>query len=172
MPKRILLFIVLVLFMAIYGFVNADSLLLGPECFGRQYSNTTVNISMAEITPFNGHDLYTLYAQIFLPEGAKITSMVVFYYDNNNYAEIRVGLYRRNLYDKLGQTIIPEWSSTDSATDPMITKRTNVNWAYNKILNRACTYHVKLTFYTISMPIDFTNMQFYGLKIFYMPPTS
>ena len=178
MLKKTSLSMVLVFLVVFSGVVKADNIFLGPDSFQRYEISSgdwdDVQRFSSSITVQGDSPNYWLYAPIQLPEGAKITSMVIFYYDDNNSSEIRVEIIRENRYGKSQQTIIPEWTSDESTTDPQITKRTNVNWTYNKILNGSCTFHVKLTFYWFGgmPPIDWNDLRFYGLKIFYMPPTS
>jgi len=173
MLKKTSLFIVLVFLLVFSGFVSADTLFLGPDSFQRYNSNTFVTRSSSELNADNSLGSYYLYAPILLPDGAKINSMVIFHYDNNSDSNISVKIIRENRYDNSQQTIIPTWSSTDSATDPKITKRTNVNYTYNKILTASCTYHVELRFVDPTTdPYDYSNLRFYGIKIFYTPPTS
>ena len=178
MLKKTSLFMVLVFLVIFSGVVSADSLFLGPDSF-QHYEDWSggwkdVRRSLTDLRPI---DYYTtsiifLWAPIQLPEGAKITSMVVFHYDNNNHSKIKVEIVRFNRYGNSWQTIIPEWISTDSTTDPKITKRKNVDWAYNKILNGSCTYHVKLKFVISDTTDGWTDLRLYGVKIFYKPPTS
>lgn len=114
-------------------------------------------------------------AQLQLPEGAKISSYVVFYMDNQTDTELSVKLVRQNRYDGTQNTIITEWTSTNSSGTHRTYKNTNVNYQYNKILNNACTYHVNISFKAASggtSPYDYQNLKLYAVKVFYMPPTT
>jgi len=171
LSKKSSLLIIWIFFIFSTGLTSADTLFLGPDSFQKSNNNTFVDITSKTITAYSDLE-YELYAPIQLPDGAKINSVVIFHYDNNVNSHIEVKIVRENRYDNSTQTVIPMWASTDSSTNPKVTKRTNVNYTYNKILTASCTYHVKLNFVPETASPDYTNLKFYGIKIFYTPPTS
>lgn len=176
--KKLILGSFLLSFLLTPVLINAaEVLFLGPDSFEGWWTQPYYRISSDEITinpssnTFSNHDFT---APIQLPEGAKISSMVIFYMDNQSGSQLTAKIVRQNRYDGTQQTVISQWSSTDGSGTFRNTKTTSVNYQYNKIVNGACTYHVQISFVGIgaTSPWDYSDVKLYGVKIFYMPPTT
>ena len=102
------------------------------------------------------------YTQIKLPDNAKINAMTVFYMDDST-ENITVTLWKQNLYNaSLGSFLT--FASSGATPGIQNSKTTNVNWAYNTIVNSGAFYFVQLQF---SNGGDGSSLRFYAVKIFY-----
>jgi len=151
-----------------------EVLFIGPDNFIRQKSHSDAVIKAASIyiESWSIDTSFYFFAPVQLPEGAKISSMVVFFMDNQPDCAIKVELFRQNRYGGTQDTIIPVWTTTDDSATYRTHKLTNVDYSYNKILNNSCTYHVKVRFYTGESVPDWSALKLYGIKIFYQPATT
>lgn len=175
MKKAMILFLLLFFYVVPY-FINGDVLFIAPEkfrCGMRTYP--FISSDCVEIYGSTGINVPVFYltAPIQLPEGAKITSMVIFFMDNQSNSSLRVRVVRQNRYSGGQDTIISKWISTDGSDTYRLAKTTSVNYQYNKILNNSCTYHIAVSFRGgTTGPYYYKDLKLYGVKIFYMPPAS
>ena len=92
----------------------ADSLILSPVDFlpalsGTEYEAGNSSLVVKPASPFTG-----FWAPVHLPDGAKITSVVVFYRDSSAVGNMLVSLFKCNIYTE-SQDIMASWiSSSDS----------------------------------------------------------
>ena len=93
-------------FLVVYsGIVKADCIFLGPDSFQRPNLYTYAIRDTSKLTVSDVYDFYKLSSPILLPDGAKITSMVVFHYDNNSDSRISVSIIRENRYGNSTQRL-------------------------------------------------------------------
>lgn len=174
MKKTMILFLLMGILMCAL-LLNGDVRFLGPDSFIGKVGGYPFYITSGCIYTNSSSTSGTNYvfsAPIQLPEGAKITSLVVFFMDKQSSSKFTVHMFRKNRYNGALDTIIPEWSSTDSGDTYRIYKLTNVDYKYNKILNNSCTYHIQVKFVGIFGPLfNYTDIKVYGVKVFYAPPT-
>lgn len=173
--KKLLILLILLIFIIAPVFLHAaEVIFLGADSFVRKQTDSYVIIETHKVfIQWTSPNLtYNFQAPVKLPEGAKIYSMVVFFRDKNANAEMWAQLIRENRYEGTQQTIIPTWTSTDGSESYRKYKLTNVNYTYNKVLNNACTYHVKIDFYqSVNPSPTWADLELYGVKIFYSSPT-
>ncbi len=142
--------------------VRADYVTIYSEEF-QEKGNTDPFINAAVLYIQSGGTVSSLfYAPLHLPDNAKIVAMTVFFVDQSS-KDFQVRIWRTKLYS-VDVSQIVSWSSSGAIMGLRNDKTTNVNFAYNKIMNSGATYHIEVTFPNGG---DATNLVLYAVRIFY-----
>lgn len=163
MSKRIFLFLgVIILSMGIPGAVLADSILLGPHDFNPLSENTDYVKNDLYIHMMPGSAELSFSAPVHLPQGAKVTSVVVFYYNDSNPGAFNVSLKKVNVYTGL-ETYMAEWHSSVQLPSRQFYKISPITGG-NTINNGGYVYRVMVYF---DDPSAQSLVKLYAVKIIY-----
>jgi len=101
------------------------------------------------------------YAPVVLPQGASVSSIVLFYQDNDYYANMEFKLTRLDMYNKTEQTMVEYTTSGSSWLD----KEVGVSSVkYRIIHNPRYVYRLRVKFSRAS-----SRLVLYGIKVHYKP---
>jgi len=155
------LFLSIVLFAP--NFARADSVVLAPNDFFPLSDDALFQSSIDGLFVESGSPSGVFYAPVKLPEGAKITSVVLFYKDDSSSGNIEINLWKKNIYT-LDNTMMATWtSSADTAAVPLIHKLSPI-YGGNSVNNGGYFYIVRIQF---SDPGAFADCMLYAVKIMY-----
>jgi hypothetical protein len=101
------------------------------------------------------------FAPVALPQGVRITSVVVFYEDEHVTTNFRVQMWRKNMYTALGQSMC-QWTSSSST--PGVKNHKISPISYGIVNNGGYTYYLIVNFTASSNQDD---IQIHGIRINY-----
>jgi hypothetical protein len=163
MKKKILwMFGLTVLLIGVPSAVMADSLLLGPHDFHPVEEDTVYLRNELHLYLMPSSTSYGFFAPVHLPQNAKITSVVIFYYDGADPEDIHIYLEKINKYNKSGTTMA-DWNTLGQTFSDQIHKIFPIIGG-NSIDNGGYTYYVKVSF---SHSSGGANLKLYAVKIIY-----
>ena len=138
------IFLFLSLSLACPNFANADSLILGPADFdcldeGTEFSKTMSYICLDTSSPSS-----VFLAPVSLPDGVRVTSVVVFYEDSDDSGGLTVRMHKQNIYT--GDIIrMADWSSIGTSGGYTSHKITPISGG-SSVNNSGYLYTVYLSF--------------------------
>ena len=149
---------------------RADSLLIPSSAFNCNsgYDAQAYFYRLAYLAVFPGSTYRSFSAPVFLPDGARVTSVVVFYVDDSSAHHITVNMLRHNVYqnDSAFQNMANFTSSSDSAA----WQSAKINpISYNLINNGGYTYAMDI--YFSGAPSFLTEMCVKAVKILFSANT-
>jgi len=140
----------------------ADSIILGPNDFVPESDTTkyfhSTEILYAKAGSGNGE----FYAPVHLPDGANITSVVLFYKDSSITGSVEMLMYKKNIYN-LDSIVMCYYFSTQSTPGLFIQKIAPITGG-NKVNNSGYFYNVKIQFPDTSLGDE---CAVYAVKIMY-----
>jgi hypothetical protein len=103
-------------------------------------------------------------APLHLPEGARITGVTVYYYDNSPKT-LYAWIFREKLYDtqQLSSTVCT-WSSSGASDSFRNSTTYNVDWSLNRVRNASAIFTVEIGFPNGG---DGYNLRFICIKVRY-----
>jgi len=163
MRKRILLLLgVLTLSVGISRGALADSIILGPHDFHPQSEDTDYEKNDLQIYMMPGSAESYFSAPVHLPQGAKVTSVVVFYYDDWGSGDLIVSFKKVNAYTA-AETFMADWRSSGQVASRQVHKISPITGG-NTIDNGGYVYRVMVLF---EDPSAQTLVKLHAVKILY-----
>ena len=142
--KKLSIIMFLALFFLIPIFALADAIVLGPSDFDPYRDETYFRHSTAHLYVPSGSPNSLFYAPVHLPDGVQITSVGLFYKDDSATGNIRITLYKKNIYT---QASIPMavWISYDDSPSILSHKISPIVGG-GFVNNTGYFYHVRIYF--------------------------
>ena len=144
------------------GILLADSILLGPNDFHPLSEDTVYEKSDMHIYLMPASSEYSFSAPVHLPQDARITSIVVFYYDDSGPENLIIALRKINVYTKT-ETFLATWASTGQTPSNQVYKITPITGG-NRVDNGGYIYNVAADFSGSSAQ---TLLKLYAVKIIF-----
>jgi len=141
---------------------QARALFLSPADFNQNQDENDYLLDSKYLYLKNGSSSRLFYAPIHLPQDAKITSIIVFYYDNHNPGNVTATLYKVNAYT---EAVISLGTFTSSGVSGIVqSHKISPLIGGNKIDNGGYFYCLCLDFTNASAG---ENVRIYRVKINY-----
>jgi hypothetical protein len=160
--KKLFIFIFLITFLFIPKFAQADSIILSPSDFQPISDTQQYLIGPYYMYAVSGPLPMSFCAPVHLPDGAKLTSVVVFYYDMDSSGELGIEFLKVNAYtnDVVG---LGFWTSSGTSGGFNSHKISPI-LVGNTVNNSGYTYSIHIYFTSTTAGPD---VKLYKVKINY-----
>jgi hypothetical protein len=138
---------ILSLFLFIPHLAQADSLFLSPCDFNPESEDASYTMSFTYLYVDSGSTYVGFFAPVHLPEGTKVTSVVVFYEDNHATGNLGFYLRKINAYTN-SNTNMANWTS--SGTSPGLASHKISPIVGGNVINNGGYIYVAKIFFTLN----------------------
>ncbi|MFQ6083217.1 MAG: hypothetical protein ACE5WD_07655 [Candidatus Aminicenantia bacterium] len=163
MRKKLILTLGLVsLFFLFPVLIHADELMLGPADFLPYMDDNDYYQSGEYLYSVSGATNRYFYAPVHLPQNAKVTSVTLYYWDDDA-GYVQLYFFKENMYNANLYTLC-SYSTTGATNAWRYTKISPIS--YNTINNGGYTYFIRIY---LSSSTAGSGLRLHGVKILYNP---